>query len=570
MKNFFIAVLLLQLGVACSSNTFNELPDEAAGEDSADTFRPDKTVTDKPRQNDTGNTDKSDIPDNSQDNLISTDSSITDPESDALIANDSAISSDTVADIDNLADTENNDNTAPDTDEPACTVVPVPEQPTEDPLPTVADPGVVESVKNGNFTDYYLYSNSAKTFKVGVRAEWGASLVFFGFANNDGSNVIDANDTGREVQIAIYDPDRIMQNCAWNASCKTTPTTCANSITFLGWNPVQGGNRCNNGSPVESVGGGSGQMTASVVPYQWNPAWDRQDCVSDVCSDTNYNKRLSDMRYIQRLRWIGSNVVEMKMTVQNLTAIERGVTLQEFPTYYAPYGAHGLANYNTLLDSDGNQIAIDIPANDGFFYKDFSSPGGWVTLQKAEKDYGAALYYENRLTQFQGWQKAGIFNNVRSKIAFGLPANGTVNARAYLILGSFATVKGLAEGIDTAIAPFGILDQPASDETITGDTLTLGGWVLDNKGVALIEVLIDGVVSGTASLNTDRPDVCKVWPGYSMCPKTGYTAQIAISSLSACPHLLEIRAKDTDNNTRIIARKRFYKGGSNFFTFDWR
>ncbi|HQI04260.1 MAG TPA: hypothetical protein PLD55_08830 [bacterium] len=66
------------------------------------------------------------------------------------------------------------------------------------------------------------------------------------------------------------------------------------------------------------------------------------------------------MRYIQRIRWVGTNVVEIKMTIHNLTNIERRATLQEFPTLYVPYGAHGLQNYNMLLDSDGTQIPIDV------------------------------------------------------------------------------------------------------------------------------------------------------------------------------------------------------------------
>jgi len=223
-----------------------------------------------------------------------------------------------------------------DADNSICPNVEKPVSPSEDPLSIVADFGTYESANNGGFTDHFLYSNSAKQFKIGVREQWGSSIVFFGFSDNANSNVIDANDTGREVQIAIYDPDRIMQNCAHNASCATTPTECAGSITFLGWNPVQGGNRCNNGSPTESISGTDGEMIASVVPYQWNPAWDRTDCFSDICGDNAYKNRLSDMRYIQKIRWVGSNVVEIKMTIHNLTNIERRATLQEFPNSLCP------------------------------------------------------------------------------------------------------------------------------------------------------------------------------------------------------------------------------------------
>ena len=465
------------------------------------------------------------------------------------------IQTDIGTDADEIFDNEASDS---DADDAVCGI-PTPEPVNEDPLPTVSDYGMHQIVPNGAFTDHYLYSNSAGEFKIGVREQWGSSIIFLGFSNNQDSNVIDANDTGREVQIAIYDPDRITQNCAWNASCASTASQCAGGITYLGWNPVQGGNRCNNGSPTESISGSDGEMISSVVPYQWNPAWDRQDCESDICDDINYKFKLSDMRYIQKLRWIGSNIVEVKMTIHNLTDIERRATLQEFPTLYVPYGAHGLQNYNVLLDSEGTQIAIDVPANDGFFKKDFDSAGGWTTLQNSAQNYGVGIYYENRLTEFQGWQKDGVFNNVRSRIVFGLPASGTVNARAYLILGGFSTVKTLAEDLDKKIPPFGYLDAPKSDDEVTGNTLNIGGWVLDNKGVSKIEVFIDGVSKGELSLNTSREDVCKVWPGYSMCPNAGYSGSVDISELSVCAHLLEIKATDTDSNERVVAKKRFFR-----------
>ncbi|HSW60353.1 MAG TPA: hypothetical protein VLJ60_06105, partial [bacterium] len=279
-----------------------------------------KTDTEQP----VTDTDSANVPDETNDKIMSE----KEADEDSFYEPDESPDPDHITVLDDESDIEIFDE---DADNSICPNVEKPVSPSEDPLSIVADFGTYESVTNSGFTDHFLYSNSAKQFKIGVREQWGSSIVFLGFSNNVNSNVIDANDTGREVQIAIYDPDRIMQNCAHNASCATTPTECAGSITFLGWNPVQGGNRCNNGSPTESISGVNGEMIASVVPYQWNPAWDRSDCFSDICSDNNYKNRLSDMRYIQRIRWVGANVVEIKMTIHNLTNIERRATLQEFP-----------------------------------------------------------------------------------------------------------------------------------------------------------------------------------------------------------------------------------------------
>ena len=447
-------------------------------------------------------------------------------------------------------------------DEDVVCQTPVPDSwvlPIDDLLPP--HQGKILVTLNGGFTDHFLF-NADNYLKVGIREEWGASIVFFGIAANTASNVIDANDTGREVQVAFYDPARSMQGCAYNASCLEHPELiCANSIRYLGWNPVQGGNRCNLGSPVESIEEQVGQIRATVRPLFWNPDWDKPSCDGDGCTNPMLKQRQSDVRYRQRLRFIHSHIVEIMMEVENLSDTPTGITLQEFPTLYAAYGAHGLPNLHKILDSNGTQIAVDIPANDGFFYKNFDTSGAWAALQNDTLDYGVGIYYENRITAYQAWQKEGVFNNIRSRFAFGIPAHGVVRARAYLMLGRFTTIQGLASWLDTILPPFGYLDTPTSDSTHSG-SLILSGWVLDNKGVASLHVeLVDGtghiVAFSPLFLDTVRPDVCAVYPGYFMCNgPVGFSGSLSLAGFPSCSYLIQVYATDTDGNERIIARTR--------------
>jgi len=441
-----------------------------------------------------------------------------------------------------------------------CPVVDDPAPVSLSPLSGESPPGMYETTSINGFTDDYAY-NQAGALKVGTRREWGGSIVFFGMSDglpgvND-TNAIDANDTGREVQVAFYDPDRAMQNCAHDASCRTTPTECANSITFLGWNPVQGGNRCNNGSGTESVDFTDGVLTVTANPLHWNPGWDREDCSSDVCGDPQLAFLRSDVRIIQTLRFVAYHVVELDYTLQNLGDLDHAMTAHELPTVYTGNGINGPDLWR-LFASDGTEITIDNPANDGFYYRNFDSPGGWVTLQDDGLTYGVGLYYENRLTAFQGWQNRSLpFNNFRAVFPFAIPAHGTVRARSYLLLGSRSTIETNAAQLDAGLPPFGVLDAPAPDEVVVGDTLELRGWVLDNRGVVSVEVILDGGSPVALSPGADRPDVCAVYPGYADCPAVGYTGSLDLSQISYCAHLLEIRAVDTDGNTRVIARRRF-------------
>ena len=444
-----------------------------------------------------------------------------------------------------------------------CPVVDAPAPVSLIPLPGEASPGVHESTTVNGFTDDYAY-NQAGELKVGVRREWGGSIIFYGMADGNpgvnATNSIDANDTGREVQVAFYDPDRAMQNCAHDASCRTTPTECAGSITYLGWNPVQGGNRCNHGSGTESVDFADGVLTVTVNPLHWNPNWDREDCSTDACDDPQRAFLRSDVRVIQTLRFVAYHVVELDYTLQNLGDLDHAETAHEMPTVYTANGNNGPDLWR-LFTSDGAEIPIDIPANDGFYYRNFNSPGGWVTLQDDALGYGVGMYYENRLTAFQGWQNRALpFNNFRAIFPFAIPAHGTVRARAYLLLGARGTIESNAAWLDTGIPPFGVLDAPAPDEVVTGDTLALWGWVLDNRGVVGVEAILDGGAPIALSPGSDRLDVCAVYPGYADCPSVGYFGSLDISSLSYCAHLLEIRAADADGNTRVIARRRFTRG----------
>ena len=208
-----------------------------------------------------------------------------------------------------------------------------------------------------------------------------------------------------------------------------------------------------------------------------------------------------------------------------------------------------------LIDAGGTEVLIDWPAGgeDGFYYKNFTSPGPWVTMQDDNLTYGVGIFYENGLQEFQGWQLRSLpFNNVRAQFPFGIPSYGTVRARAYLLLGSSASVANEASWLETNLAPFGWMDAPAVGSDVSGST-TIHGWALDNRGVVSVEARVDGTTTVPLTYGTSRPDVCLVWPGYPGCDAVGFTGSHDFGPAQECPHLLEIIATDGDGNQRVIA-----------------
>ena len=461
-------------------------------------------------------------------------------------------------DTDTDADTDADADTDTDTDPPDCRWT-VAEQPDDRALSTNAS-GRQETTTVNGYTDAYLY-DATDYMKIGVREDWGGSVVFFGLTDGssgtNSSNTIDGNDTGREVQVALYDADRLMQGCAWDASCQIAATTCPNSITYLGWNPVQGGNRCNNGSGVDAVVATSdGGLSVVTTPLHWNPDWEASDCTSDGCNDRSTASLRSEVQLTQTLRFARTHVVELRYSATETGGMDHAWTYHEMPTVYASNGTAGPDLWRLRL-SDGTNVTIDTPGNDGFYYENVTSPDPWVTLQNDGSDYGVGILYENGVTAFQGWQQRSLpFNNVRALFPFEIPAWTTVNARAYLLIGSFDTIRSEASTVMATLAPFGVLDTPSDGESVAG-SLSLSGWALDNRGVTRVAARIDESVKVALAYGAARPDVCLAWPGYPGCDYVGYSGSVdlgAVDDGSGCPHLVEIIATDADGNSRTVDR----------------
>ena len=417
--------------------------------------------------------------------------------------------------------------------------------------------GGIETATSGGHTDVFLKSPTDYT-RIGVRLDWGGTVVFYGLSANAGSNVIDANDTGRELQIALYDPSRIRQPCAWDASCLTNSASCGNSITFLGWNPVQGGDECNHGATVLSHGAVGDALEVVVQPLQWNPDWDKPDCTQTSCGATG---RPVDVTYRMQYRFLSQHVVEIATEVTSQETISHPVTGQEWPTLYVAHGQSG-PDLPLLLQASGQTVTIDNPGNDGFYWENFTSAGPWVSWQNADSNYGVGLAMDQGTTEYQGWRGDGstapYFHNVRAQVSFGLDGGSSVRGVAYLALGGFGTVKAELESVLGARAPFGSVDEPAGGAILSyvpGTPITVRGWALDNEPGTQVRVEIDGAVLATLPAHASRPDVCKVYPAYPSCPDVGYEGAVPTDSLDGCAHLLRVVAVDGDGNERVLGER---------------
>ncbi len=414
--------------------------------------------------------------------------------------------------------------------------------------------------KTGKYTDMFL-KGPKDYVRIGARLNWGGTVVFFGLTSSASSNVIDANDTGRELQIALYDPTRAKQGCAYNASCGKGGKACPNSITFLGWNPVQGGDECNNGGKVLSYGQKGEALQLVIQPVQWNPDWSAPDCRKSSCGSKGIPV---DVTYTYELRFVTSHVVEVMSEVTSKETFSHPATHQEFPTLYVSHGKGG-PDLPLLLRPGGATQAITQSGNDGFYFENFSSSEPWVSWQNSAKSYGVGIAMDQGITKWQGWRGDGktgpYFHNVRAQIKFGLGAGKTVRGISYLALGGFSTVKAELQGVLKKRPPFGSLDEPAAGDVSykPGQALKVRGWALDTAKVKSITVTVDGKAAGTVPVGSQsRPDVCAIYPAYAGCPGVGFSGTISTKGLGSagCPSLMRVIAADADGNTTVLGERR--------------
>jgi archaellum component FlaG (FlaF/FlaG flagellin family) len=104
-----------------------------------------------------------------------------------------------------------------------------------------------------------------------------------------------------------------------------------------------------------------------------------------------------------------------------------------------------------------------------------------------------------------------------------------------------------------AVRPSVYIDLPGVNEVISG-TVSVVGWAIDNTsaiGTAInpgsLQVLVDGVLVGTATYGVNRSDVCSAYPGRAGCPNVGFNFNLDTLTLTNGPHTITIWATDTDS-----------------------
>ena len=385
----------------------------------------------------------------------------------------------------------------------------------------------------------YLESDtSIDTSRIGLQTMWGGSIVELSL---NGTNFVNEHDTGREVQAAQYDGNAQYDNCA---GCTGT----------FGWNPVQGGDKYDQGSLVLAQALTPDSLYIKAQPYQWNPDDKGGGPGQPVLGDTYVEATISavtDHAFTFKIHY----------KITHFGTDQHANSIQEFPAVYVNLGFDRFVSDSGTIPW-GNALVT--------FATMPQLPQGSPTLYASEQwgafvdnnDQGLTVFVPGMAPYIGGFSAAGDSgptgfgtNYFAPRTFFTFGPNSVLEGDVYLVAGDYKHARQVVYDLHSRLAakdiftPFGSVDTPASNAQLSS-AINVAGWALDDVAVAKVDVAVDGILAGTATYGGSRPDVANEWPNAPAA--IGYNFSLDTTRFSNGPHVIEVRATDTSGNVAVF------------------
>ena len=114
--------------------------------------------------------------------------------------------------------------------------------------------------------------------------------------------------------------------------------------------------------------------------------------------------------------------------------------------------------------------------------------------------------------------------------------------------------RATGEATPSTHAAIGHVDAP-TDAVISDPKTVVSGWSLSKRGVARVEVVIDGRERINANLGVERSDVKAAHPDYPENDKAGFDAKVDLSNLAMGRHEIAVVATDREGRTTVLGRR---------------
>ena len=391
---------------------------------------------------------------------------------------------------------------------------------------------VVRTYRAGSML-YLQIRNGKGVAQLGLDSAWGAAITEVSF---NGTNYVNAHDTGREVQPALYDGSQ--QYECWD---------CTPSV--WGWDPVQAGDWHGHGSPVLQKKITATTLYTKTQPLEWDPDNKGGGANKPISTDTFFEQTVSVVstsppafKVHYKLEYFGS---QLHSEARNkFPAVYTNVPFGRM-TYYAgtkPWTSGPVTTRQATTSS-----------------RPLYSPEQWVAYLDRSMQ-GLTVYVPGQfpwggfiLFAGSGSGSTGEGTNYFSSgTGYGFAPGATLEGDIYLIPGSVVPARKLIYSLHRTLpavdsfGPLGSLDNPTTGQTISG-TAPVYGWLLEPNGKFVVNVLVDGKPFGAARYGVPRPDVRKAYPHAPL--GTGFEYSLDTSDLRNGKHTITLNAVNEAGKT---------------------
>ena len=342
----------------------------------------------------------------------------------------------------------------------------------------------------------YLESTAnTDTARIGLETQWGGSIVEVSL---NGTNFVNLHDTGREIQAAQYDGNAQYQSGAF------------------GWNPVQGGDKYDQGSPVLAQNLTSDSLYIKGQGYQWNPddkgGGPGQPVLGDTYVETTVTAETEH-----------AFTFKVHFKVTHFGTDQHADALQEFPAVYANLEYNRFARYAGTSPWTNDPISFTtmpvLPNGSPPLY----APEQWAAFID-NSDAGLAVFIPEVAPYFGGFTAAGDpgptgfgtnYFNALTIYSFG--PNSVLEGDVYVVAGDYKHARQVIYDLHKKLpavdifTPLGEVDSPPPDSQVAG-VVDITGWAFDNVAVSKVDAYVEGGLAGTATYGGSRPDVAKTFP----------------------------------------------------------
>ncbi len=231
------------------------------------------------------------------------------------------------------------------------------------PLFSIAQRSTADSLKSMSYI-------RNEVIKVGIDLNLGGSITFVGAADQ-GENLINNHDWGRQVQMSFYGrPNPFTPNGK-------------QPLPFwrnLGWNPIQSGDYAGNRSKVVAHKNDGESLYVKCIPMQWPLDNEPGEC------------------FFESWITLKGNTIEVTSRLVNRradTSQYRGGG-QELPAIYtnAPY--HRIVTYRGEKPFTGDTVSLirnhNFPTGKGIHWADWHATEGWAATLN-DQDYGLGVWH---------------------------------------------------------------------------------------------------------------------------------------------------------------------------------